>query len=63
VPLTAKHNTQRDVPDAAAHGGELELVPRESGEWSFAAKRYEDQARGAFWHVRGEGQDLNFVFM
>jgi hypothetical protein len=62
VPLTAKHNTHRDVPDATAHEGELEFVPRESGEWSFAAKRYEDQARGALWHVRGEGQDLNFEF-
>jgi len=63
VPLTAKHNTHRDVPDATAHEGELEFVPRESGEWSFAAKRYEDQARGALWRVRGEGQNSNFKFM
>jgi hypothetical protein len=32
VPLTVKHNTHRDVPDATAHEGELECVPRESGE-------------------------------
>jgi hypothetical protein len=63
VPLTAKHNTHRDVPDATAHEGELEFAPRESGEWSFAAKRYVDQVRGALWPDRWESQHLNFELM